>query len=217
MCRLRGYVDRSFQTCTLVIRAVGTMPWEKQYNETEVLERAMHAFWARGYEATSINDLVEATGINRGSIYAAFGDKRTLFIEALRHYDKHYRADFLAHIGRNHGPRDAVLAAFESATGAATGGGKPGGCLLVNTALELAPHDPEIRALVKASLDEVEEFFFTNIEAAKQHGAVRKTICSRQAAQALLGLFLGLRVLTRSAPDGRVLDSIISQARTMLE
>ena len=74
------------------------MPWEKQYNETEVLERAMNAFWTHGYQATSMSDLVEATGINRGSIYAGFSDKRTLFIKALRYYDKHYRADFLDQI-----------------------------------------------------------------------------------------------------------------------
>ncbi|MGI9452457.1 MAG: TetR/AcrR family transcriptional regulator, partial [Geminicoccaceae bacterium] len=53
-----------------------SMPWDKQYDEADVLDRAMAAFWANGYEATSINDLVAATGINRGSIYAAFEDKR---------------------------------------------------------------------------------------------------------------------------------------------
>lgn len=193
------------------------MPWEKQYNETEVLERAMTAFWAHGYVATSMSDLVEATGINRGSIYAGFSDKRTLFMKALRYYDKQYRADFLDQIGRTREARDAILAAFESAAKAATGGKNPGGCLLVNTALELSPHDPEVRALVNASLAEVEEFFFTKIEAAKQQGTVRKAVRSRKTAQALLGLFLGLRVLTRSDPDGCILDSIIFQARTMLE
>lgn len=210
-------VDRSFQTCTLKPFTVKTMPWEKQYDETEVLERAMHAFWARGYEATSISDLVEATGINRGSLYAAFSDKRSLFIEALRYYDKHYRADFLARIDRDHAAKDAILAVFESAAEAASAGEKPGGCLLVNTALECSPHDPEICALVKASLIEVETFLFAKLEAAKRQGTVTNTIRSREAARALLGLFLGLRVLTRSNPDRGVLDSIVSQAGAMLE
>jgi TetR/AcrR family transcriptional repressor of nem operon len=192
------------------------MPWEKQYNEAEVLERAMNAFWAHGYEATSMNDLVAATGINRGSIYAGFSDKRTLFIKALRYYDKRYRIDFFDRIDRNCEAKEAILAAFERAAKTATRGKKHGGCLLVNTALELSPHDPEVQALVKASLAEVEEFFFTKIELAKQQGTVRKAVCSRDTAQALLGLFLGLRVLTRSHPDRPILDSIISQARTML-
>ena len=192
------------------------MPWEKRYNETEVLERAMKAFWANGYEATSMSDLVEATGINRGSIYAGFSDKRTLFIKALRYYDKRHRADFLDRIGKNRGGRDAILAAFTSAAESERSGGRPGGCFLVNTALELSPHDSEVRALVKASLAEVEEFFFRNIETAKQQGVVRKAVRPRKTAQALLGLFLGLRVLTRSDSDKSIRDSIISQAKIML-
>jgi len=193
------------------------MPWEKRYSETEVLERAMNAFWAHGYEATSMSDLVEATGINRGSLYAGFSDKRTLFIKALRYYDKLHRADFLDQIGKNRGGRDAILAAFKSAAMVEGSGGRPGGCFLVNTALELSPHDFEVRALVKASLAEVEEFFFRNVETAKQQGVVKKVLRPRRTAQALLALFLGLRVLTRSDPDKSIRDSIISQARGMLD
>src|ERR1700738_3778032 len=58
----------------------------KQFDRDEVLDRAMAAFWTRGYEATSIDDLVEATGINRGSLYGTFGDKRRLFLSALHRY-----------------------------------------------------------------------------------------------------------------------------------
>src|ERR1700730_11789741 len=58
----------------------------KQFDRDEVLDRAIVAFWTRGYEATSIDDLVEATGINRGSIYGTFGDKRRLFLMALDRY-----------------------------------------------------------------------------------------------------------------------------------
>ncbi|MCP4983221.1 MAG: helix-turn-helix transcriptional regulator, partial [Gammaproteobacteria bacterium] len=64
------------------------MPWQKNYNETNVLEKAMYTFWAHGYEATSMNDLVKATGINRGSIYNAFPNKHALFMSALTHYDR---------------------------------------------------------------------------------------------------------------------------------
>ncbi len=99
------------------------MPWEKSYNEIDVLERAMHAFWARGYEATSMEDLVAATGINRGSIYAAYTNKHALFMHALRHYDKIHRADHLARIAEQHAPKDAILAAFDDLP--TPGEGKP--------------------------------------------------------------------------------------------
>jgi len=64
------------------------MPWQKCYNENEVLDNAMKAFWSKGYEATSLRDLVKATGINRGSLYNAFPGKRALFMRALDHYDR---------------------------------------------------------------------------------------------------------------------------------
>lgn len=192
------------------------MPWEKSYDETEVLERAMHAFWARGYEATSMSDLVEATGINRGSIYAAYASKHTLFMRALRHYDKVHRADYLECISRQHAPKNAIIAAFEGASRNTGRKGRPGGCLLVNSVLELSPHDAEVRHFVDACLREVEDFFCSRIEAAKRDGTVGKSVPSRETAQALLGLFLGLRVLTRSRPRRATLDAITSQAKMML-
>ena len=155
------------------------MPWEKKYDETEVVEQAMRAFWARGYEATSVNDLVRVTGVNRGSLYAAFTDKRTLFLKALRHYDRHYQEDFLDRLARRHGPKDAIMAAFETAARPSTAGDDPGGCLAVNTALEVSPHDPEVRDFVNASFRKVEAFFFDRIESAKRDGAIRSSTSSR--------------------------------------
>ncbi len=193
------------------------MPWEKAYDENEVLERAMRAFWARGFEATSMSDLVAATGINRGSIYAAFTDKRTLFMRALRHYDRIHRAGYLERVAARHAPKEAIVEAFVRA-GKGTGrDGNPAGCLLVNTALELSPHDAEIRSFVNASVREVERFFFTMIEAAKKAGTIRKSLPSRETSQALLGLFLGLRVLARSNPDKAAMQTITSRARMMLD
>ena len=63
------------------------MPWEKQFDPDTALDKAMQAFWAHGYDATSIQDLVDCMGINRGSMYATFGDKRSLFIQALNRYN----------------------------------------------------------------------------------------------------------------------------------
>lgn len=186
------------------------MPWEKSYNESDVLDRAMQAFWARGYEATSVSDLVRATGINRGSLYASYPNKRAVFIAALKHYDRHHRADFLAALAATHGPRDAILAVFESASRAANG------CLLVNTSLELSPHDPEIRGLIARSFGEVEAFFRDRITEAQAEGTIGAGIDPEATAKALLGLFLGLRVMTRADLDPTTLKTITSQARMML-
>lgn len=193
------------------------MPWEKKYNETDVLERAMQAFWAHGYEATSMNDLVAATGINRGSIYSAYTNKHTLFMASLRHYDRVYRQEFLDSIARAHTPKEAIVATFDAAARQCGTGKTPGGCLLVNTVLELSPNDPGVRDFVDSSLHEVEAFFASLIEAAQRDGTVRSELNAPMTARALLGLFLGLRVLTRSKPHRAALDAITSQARMMLE
>lgn len=190
------------------------MPWEKRYDETEVLERAMHAFWARGFEATSVSDLVSATGLNRGSLYSAFSDKRDLFIAALRHYDQTERSAFLDRLSRDNGPREAILAAFAAA--ARDRADAPAGCLLVNTALEVAPHDRAVRALVNNALAEVEGFFRERIEEGRAAGAIPAATDPAETAQALLGLFLGLRVLARSGAAQTARDSIVSQAEALL-
>ena len=193
------------------------MPWDKQYNETEVIERAMHAFWARGYTGTSIGDLVEATGINRASLYAAFDSKRGLFISALRHYDRLHRSAFLADFSKEHAPKDAIIAVFEAAAAATRNDEKPPGCLLVNTAIELSPYDAEISGLIQSSFDEVERFFGDMIESALRDQTISRPISPGATAKALLGLFLGLRVLARSNADHTTKQAIIAQAKEMLD
>lgn len=193
------------------------MPWEKNYDETEVLARAMEAFWAHGYEATSMSDLVAATGINRGSIYAAFKDKHTLFVRVLKHYDKRHRCDFLTYLQQTYAPRDAILAMFEAVVTSTANGENRTGCLLVNTALELSAHDPEIEEIVRDSLVEVERFFQTMIEAGQADGSIRQSLDPAQMAQALLAQFLGLRVLSRSRPDEALLAGISKQAVALLD
>jgi len=193
------------------------MPWAKQYDETDVLERAMEAFWSRGFAATSINDLVAATGINRGSLYAAYTDKRSLFISALGHYDKLYRQDFLDTLEREHPPREAILSAFRNVAAGSDNGRNRKGCLLVNTALEVSPHDPEIGRLVARGLRGAEDFFKSMLDAAQREGTVRKDISSTQTAQVLFSLFLGMRVITRSGPDKSLMNTIIQQAEAVLD
>lgn len=191
------------------------MPWEKSYNETIVLDRAARAFWARGFEATSMAELVKATGINRGSLYAAFTDKRTLFLRSLEHYDKTYCASFLNDIAAACTPKEAIFAAFDAAS--AQHPDRPRGCLLINTALEMSPRDFEIAEYIDARLREVEDFFHGNIVLAVKDGAIRRDIDARATAQALLGLFIGLRVLTRAAARPAAISAIRSQVGAMLE
>lgn len=192
------------------------MPWQKNFSPDEALGKAMNAFWARGYEATSVQDLVDCMGINRGSLYATFGDKRALFLAALRRYDSVYRHDWVTALRQSRSPRQSIMAVFEEVIDAVLNGGSRDGCLLVNTALELSPHDPEIGAVVADALAEMEAFFRTMIEQGQSSGEIPGTVDAADTAGSLLGLFVGLRVLSRSRPEPALLRAVGAQANAML-
>ena len=193
------------------------MPWEKQFDIDRALQRAMQAFWARGYEATSMQDLVDCMQINRGSLYATFGDKRSLFLQALRRYDERHRADWVAALEASGGAKTAVIGAFDSVVDAVLYDGARDGCLLVNTALELSPHDSEVSAIVARGLSEMEDFFRRMIEKGRRTGEIPAQIDPTETARALLSLFIGLRVLSRSRPEAMLLRSVARQAKKLLE
>lgn len=192
------------------------MPWEKNFDANEALTKAMHAFWSRGYEATSISDLVESMGINRGSLYATFGDKRSLFIQSLRQYSAVHLHDWVAALTEAHGPREAIIAAFERAVATAVEDGSRDGCLVINTALELSPHDEEVSEFVDNCLVEMETFFRDRIEQGQAAGEIPGHVAPVDTARALLGLFVAIRVFSRSRPKGPLLRSLANQAEAML-
>ena len=193
------------------------MPWEKLFDVDEALTEAMRAFWARGYEATSMQDLVACMGINRGSLYATFGDKRALFIQALRRYDAVHRRAWVEALGAAPSAKRAILGAFEAVIASVLKDGARDGCLLVNTALELSPHDPEISEIVREGLAEMEGFFRRMVKNGQAAGEIPADLDAVGTARALLGLFIGLRVLSRSRPEKALLRSIARQASTLLE
>jgi len=192
------------------------MPWEKQFDVKETLSKAMEAFWSRGFVATSMQDLVDTMGINRASIYSTYGDKRTLFLQALNHYDETYRRSLLNQIRTENTPRNAIMTLFEGVVHETLINGNRTGCLLVNTALELSPHDEEIAEVVARSLEETEEFFEDLVERAQELGEVPASIGPGETARGLMNLLLALRVLSRSRPEQTTLRAVVKQAEDLL-
>jgi TetR/AcrR family transcriptional repressor of nem operon len=118
----------------------------REFDEEAALEAAMDAFWAKGYEATSMADLCSVTGLHKGSLYQAFGDKHTLFMDALRYYaDKEFH-EVAAVAFKSDSPLECIRAAVSKICEDA-GGDK--GCLMINSIVELAPHDAEVKAALK--------------------------------------------------------------------
>lgn len=193
------------------------MPWEKQFDVDEALTGAMRVFWSQGYTATSTQDLLDEMGINRGSLYDTFGSKRELFLRALDHYEKTYQSKKIAEAAQGRKPRETIHALFSGLAAEALTREGRSGCLLVNTALELAPHDAEIAEIVRTAIRGIEDFFIGTIEQGQGSCDIPDHVDATDAARALLALLIGLRVLARSLPDKAVLDSIVAQAAALLE
>ena len=192
------------------------MPAEKQFDEKAVLEKAMQAFWARGYEPTSMQDLVDCTGVNRASLYATYGDKRALFVAALKSYDEG-RQRMLAGLEDRHTPREAIRQVFLTFTQNISERGGNRGCFLTNTALELAAHDAEIRHIVSNAQQDVEGYFARMIRKGRAQGSIPLHVRPGETARGLLATLLGLLVLTRSRPDRQLLHAIVEDAMRRLD
>ena len=177
----------------------------------------MRAFWARGYEATSMQALVKRMGINRGSLYATYRDKHELFLATLRLYAETIHHKRLADLESKYGPLEAIRRAFLAFTSEASKEGRNCGCFLTNTALELAAHDPEAGRIVSRAQKETEAWFARMIEKGKAQGEVAPHVSPATAASALLALLIGVSVLVRSRPEPAILQAIVDDTIQRLE
>lgn len=196
-------------------REHNTMPWEKQFNKEEALERAGQAFWAGGYEATCMTSLLESMGIQKGSFYATFGSKRQVLLDSLEAYIRTWQAQSRG-FAQELSPRAALERQLANHAAEARGENRKMGCYVVNMALELAPHDEEVRRLVATAFSDHEEHYTELLKAGQSRGEISPELDARATARALLALVLGLRVLSRSAAPHGVIDSVLQQALALL-
>lgn len=188
----------------------------REFDEDAVLEAAVRRFWRYGYEATSVRELADEMGITGASLYNAFGDKRSLFQRALAYYIENSFGERVARFEHVLPPRGAIEAFFKEIIDRSVDDRDRKGCLLVNSALEVAPHDPECRATVTDVLDRVEGFFRRCARAGQQSGEITATQSADDLARMLLGVHLGIRVLARTRPDRALLDGVARPALALL-
>ncbi|HEX3484444.1 MAG TPA: helix-turn-helix domain-containing protein [Micropepsaceae bacterium] len=189
----------------------------REFDETTALEAAVTCFWRRGYEATSMRDLAGAMGISGPSLYNAFGDKRALFVAALERYlDQSPRAR-IKRLESSLAPKKAIRRFIEEVIERSLNDRERRGCFLINSALEVAPHDRELGALIADRLGEIEAFFRRSIKAAQAEGTVRADLVARDCARLLLGVLLGIRVLARAKPERALLEGVAAPALALLD
>jgi len=188
----------------------------KQFDRHDVLDRAMAVFWERGYEATSIQDLLQAMGINRGSLYATFGDKQQLFLAVLDHYAEKVSVAMLDALG-DPDPRHAIAQMFAVLLRRTSDPGSPRGCLNTNTALECPGSGDAITRTVAERLGQQESALYHVLHRAQVAGALARGQDCRALARFFVGVAQGVNVVHKAGADPATLQDIVRIALGALD
>jgi TetR/AcrR family transcriptional repressor of nem operon len=189
------------------------MPRPREFDPDTVLNQAMLRFWERGYRATSVEDLVKATGVNPGSLYGAFpGGKHTLFMKSLERYSRLVVPQKLGELDEPGASVAAIRGYFDGLIQDLTSPEGRQGCLLVNSAIENAAEDDEVAAVVRGHFARLEGCVARALATAVRRGDVRATLDPAGAAKSLVASALGLMVVGKANPDRAVLTAIVDNA-----
>lgn len=187
------------------------MPWEKQFNVDSALEKAGLTFWTKGYEATSMRDLLAAMGIQKGSFYDTYGSKHAAYLRSLEQYAE-ARLDEFRQLGASMGPIAALRKLFDAIYEDCIGPNGHRGCMVINCALELAHDDAAARALVKQTITAQEKLLSDLIEAGQEEGEISASVDPAQTATVLMSFVMGMRVYSRSGIDPGAVRLLADQA-----
>ena len=185
------------------------MPRPREFDEATVLDAAVQCFWNRGYEATSVRELADSMGITGASLYNAFGDKRSLYGKALAHYVSQSVDDRVRRFDGTLSPLQSIKAFFDEIVHRSLTDKDRKGCMLVNSALEMAPHDPEFQQVVAGVLVKLEAYFGRCVTAGQQTGEISSAQPAEDFARLLLAVLLGIRVLARSRAEPALLEGLL--------
>ncbi len=193
------------------------MPRVKQFCEKEVLQKAIDLFWEQGYNATSVQDLVDRLSINRASIYDTFGGKKQLFEKAYKRY-KNNNINVLANFLNNQPTiKKGLLKLYELPINASVCDGKTRGCFTVNTTTEMVPDDKDIHAILVENKNEVEVVFYGFLKKGVERGEISKDKDLVKLASFLYTLLNGIMVVAKVNPDKEYLLSIIESGLSVLD
>ncbi len=189
----------------------------REFDEERVLDAVMETFWRYGYEGTSAQNLVDATGLGRGSLYAAYASKDGLFEQALRRYHKRAQGhvDQLREPGS---PVERIRALMQGIVDADLGATERRGCLATNSAIEVASRDPHVADLVRGNFNILTRGIEETIRRGQDTGEIRSTTDAETLALFVFNAVQGLRVLTSTASsqDRAKLTTIIDQTLAVL-
>jgi TetR/AcrR family transcriptional repressor of nem operon len=189
----------------------------KDFDENEVLTKAIQLFWHKGYNGTSMQDLVDGLGISRSSLYDTYTDKHTLFIKALESYQNTGAGKIQAIIDNSGSAKETVKRLLGFAINELLGDKQHKGCFMVNAEVEVAPHDAEVNNLVCKNDQQMEDAFFQVIQKGKDSGEIKNRQDARALARFIFNAVKGMRVTAKSITDKAVFDDIITLTVSALD
>ena len=188
----------------------------QEFDTTEALHQTMDVFWCKGFEATSLADLLKATGLSKSSLYATFGGKRELFVAACDAY-REERAREMHQILVRAPAREAIEHFFRKIVTDAGNGDTSRGCMSINQAVEMAPRDADIRTRVFQDFALIEGALALAIERGQAEGSVKNTKSALNLARLLVLGFPGLQVMVRAGGDKSLLDETLNLLLSILD
>lgn len=189
-----------------------------EYDEAEVLARALEQFWREGYEASSVNKLLDCCGINRGTLYNSFSDKNTFFKIVINHYNETLDRRIAASLKNpGLGTWESIAAFFNETVVNVPVRQRNLGCLLVNSLCSSVNYDGEIKRVLRASLNRMRKAFVERLREARSKGKLKKGLDEFLAADILMNALYGIRVNSRNGKSARQLKSIAKHAIASLK
>jgi TetR/AcrR family transcriptional repressor of nem operon len=189
----------------------------KDFDESEVLAKAIKLFWQKGYNGTSMQDLVNGLGISRSSIYDTFGDKHQLYLKALGTYRQAQVAIRDRILNAPVEAKVAIRQLMDLTIDQMMRDKQHKGCFLVNSAVETAPHDKETSAIICQNDQQVENAFYEVIKRGQSNGEIASKQDPRALARFLFNNIVGIQVTGKSVTDKAAFDDIIHLTLSVLD
>ncbi len=185
------------------------MPRAKQFDPDQALAKAMEVFWARGYEATSVQNLVDAMGINRFSLYETFGDKHALYLAALDRYGNDVARDAFVALESAEDGAAAIRDFFQGQVARLETPGEARGCMVANCAAEMAARDEDVARRVRRNTERAERAFRVALDKAAADGKLTSGLDRDDLARFFAATSLGLMVVGKASPGRAFLESVV--------
>jgi len=189
----------------------------RSFDKETVLTQVMTLFWEKGYGATSMMDIQNATGLKPGSLYDCFGDKHQLFLDAIEHYRNTVVRERLDKLASPGPARPRLEEFFNDLIEFSLGEGRKLGCLMSNSAVEMSQVDPQTKGLVQDNLVEIAQAFCDVVQDGQTSGEFKTNEAPEDIARFLVSTVQGLRVLAKSSTSKETLTTTTRLALKILD